>query len=266
MKAKRKQSNPNAGPVSIHVLTEDRLSALHGALATFLERQDPVDGDALSHAASWQFEAGSLAGDDPRAQAALLILGLRDSRPCGVMGAPLAWFTALTLLDQNGHSPDDIPFTEVASALASVGERVPLPRKNAPEGEDEATALFHWLQERTRALPAGELPLAFPHVKRALEAKGFTVSKGKEGWQILRTESSKGKGLLGIGTRTVKRKVAVHTLAEPADGLVSLNALRALKEACGLPAEESLGDAEGRLDALLRQHRTLWPRLMGLWS
>jgi hypothetical protein len=264
VKAKKKAAKPS-GPVSIRVLTEERLAALHRALASFLERQDPVDAESLSQATAWQFEAGSLAGDDPRAQAALLMLGLRESRPCGVMGAPLAWLAALTLLDQNGHGPDEIPFTDISAAMAAVGERTSLPRRGAPEGEDEASALFHWLQERTRPLPA-ELPLALPHLQRALAAKGFTMARTKEGWEVQRTESTKGKGLLGIGTRTVKRKVAVHAFPEPADGLVSLSALRALKEACGLPAEEGLGDAEGRLDALLRQHRTLWPRLMGLWS
>ncbi len=265
VKGRRREKAAPSGPVSIRILTEERLAALHRSLAAFLDRQDPVDAEALHEATAWQFEAGSLAGDDPRAQAALLILGIRESRPCGVMGAPLAWLSALALLDQNGHGPDEIPFTEVAATLQAVGERRPLPRRGAPEGEDEASALFHWLQERTRALPA-ELPLALPHLRRVLEAKGFQLMDGKVGLEILRTESSREKGILGLGTRTVKRKVLVHTLPPPGDDLVSLSALRALKEACGIPAEEPLGDAEGRLDALLRLHRTLWPRLMGLWS
>ena len=101
---------------------------------------------------------------------------------------------------------------------------------------------------------------------RALGSRHIQMARSGEGWELSRIEKQSAKGLLGFGKRSVKRTVILHSFPDPADGLVSLAALRTLKEACGLPSEESLGDAEGRRDSLLRLHRTLWPRLLGLWS
>lgn len=260
------KATPPSGPVSIKILTEERLLALHGELARHFGR-DPkaLNAEGVEAAAAYQFDAGSLAGHDPRAQAALLALGLRDARPFGALDAPMAFLGALVLLDQNGYGLDRVAYDEIGRAFQSLGQRQPVARKGAPEGEDEATALFHWLAEATRAMAKPEFPLAFAHLKRMLEAKGLKVEPGQVGLEVKRPETTTGKGFLGLGTRTVEKLKLVYKLPDPGEGLVSISTQRALQEACGLAPEDLAPDTEARLDSLLKQHHNLWPRLLKAW-
>jgi hypothetical protein len=256
----------SSGPVSINILTDERLLALHQTLAEHFGR-DPkaFDAGAVSAAVAYQFDAGSLAGHDPRAQAALLVLGLRDARPFGALDAPMAFLCALVLLDQNGYGLDRVAYDEIGRAFQGLGERQPLPRKGAVEGEDEASALFHWLVDATRAMPKPEFPLGFAHLRRMLEAKGMQIAPGQVGLEVKRPETTTGKGFLGLGTRTVEKLKLIYKLADPGDGLVSISTQRALQEACGLTAEDLVPGPEARLDSFLRQHHNLWPRLLKAW-
>lgn len=257
---KRREAAPE-GPVSIRLLGSARARALAEGLARALDVPLALDEERLEGALAHVYDASALSSGpgDCRAQAALLMIGMRDERPGGPLDEPLAWLLTLALLDLNGHALEDVPYADVAACLTSLGAW------RAVDGSEsgEAEALYRWLLARSRPATSA-LPLPLAEVIRLLEGRGLKVESTEGGHRVLREvppDASKAWPLRLLARASWE---PLHAFADPADGVLGSGALRELRKACGLEEGPFLDDRAWQ-EGVLRHHRHLWPRLREAW-
>lgn len=269
MKARNREAEA-PGPVSIRVLTEARVLGIHRAVVAQAGLDDLGlrGGGFLEAAVARQYDVAM--GADARERAAALAQGLLDERPFFEGNTRVAFLALLMGLDQNGFEPNRVSFDAwqrlmTAFARHEVEELGPpgkgSARKAKATREDELGLVTAWLMENTRTRERVDGALAVPALARLLEAKGLGFERLEGQLRVTRSEIT-GRRFLGLGTRE-KREV-LFTAADPgAEALVPQTTVRELRKACALdPAD--LQDFEATLEATLRAHATLLPRLAGL--
>ncbi len=276
----------SSGPISIQLLSQDRVLDLHRALVVFSSGTEaPVkdlglrDENLLEAAVSRQFQSTGLLleGSDPREKTATLLQGLLDELPFYDGNAQTALLTTLMHLDANGFGPNQVSHDDLYRLVATLisHETGDLPLRGAKAAtrkagvkathEDELSRVFQWLMANTRWAEKREYPLPVPELKRLLLGLDADLGPPSEGQiEVLKAEAQTEKRFLGLGSKTVSRMIPVLKFPDPGDdGLVSANILRDLQKAMGLE-DKAVYDWSAKVKSFLRQYQTLWPRLAKL--
>lgn len=276
----------SSGPISIQLLSQDRVLELHRALVDFSSGTEmPVkdlglrDENLLEAAVSRQFQSTGLLleGSDPREKTAALVQGLSDELPFYDGNAQTALLTTLMHLDINGFAPNQVSHDDLYRLIAALihHETHELPMKGAKAAsrkagvkathEDELSRVFQWLMANTRWSERREYPLPVSELKRLLNGLDADLMEPADGQiEVLKAEAQTEKRFLGLGSKTVSRMISVMKFPDPGDdGLISANLLRDVQKALGID-EKPLYDWPARVQSFLRQYQTLWPRLAKL--
>ena len=278
-----------SGPMSIQLLSQDRLEDIHRALVAFSASTEAPIKDLglreealLESAVSRQFTPTGLLheGSDPREKTAALLQGLVDELPFYDGNAQTALLATLVHLDLNGFSPNQVSHDDLfrLMALLHTHQTEDLPLKGAKAAsrkagvkashEDELSRLFQWLVANSRWAEKREYSLSVPELKRLLQGLDMDLGEPVGGQlEVLKAEAQTEKRFLGLGTKTVSRMVPVMKFPDPGvDGLVSANTLRDIQKSAGLDetAEKRFYDGSAKLHSFLHQYPTLWLRLAKL--
>ncbi len=278
----------STGPVSIQLLSQDRILDLHRALVEFsLGTEASVkdlglrDEALLESAVSRQFLSTGLMleGSDPREKTATLLQGLLDELPFYDGNAQTALLATLLHLDINGFAPNQVSHDDlyrlVSALITHQTEDLPLKGAKAASRkagvkashEDELSRVFQWLMANTRWAERREYALPISELKRLLSAHETGLGEPSDGQiEVMKAEEQTEKRFLGLGSKTVSRMTPVMKFADPSeDGLVSANILRDIQKTLGIQAvEESFYDWPAKVASFLRHYQTLWPRLAKL--
>lgn len=270
-----------SGPVSIQVFSADRIQEIHKALVSFFSAtSEPIrdlglrDASLLEQAVSRQY-AGSDGVPEPLEKPAALLQGLFDELPFHDGNAQTAFIALLMLLDENGYIPNRVSFDLFFDFCTALSEhRLESPKttgrtdRNRGEAshESELVLILRWLESHTRTEPVRDHPLTLPELRRLLGNHGCAVVEGQVGTErsleLLRVEADHKKRLFGLGgERKPILSAPLLSLQLPAAAaMVSLTAVRAIRQACGLETSQFY-DWRGRVDSLLHQYQPLLVRL-----
>jgi hypothetical protein len=235
------------------MLEQRRVLDLHAGLATFLGRHATIAADRLEAALACAYDASVLASGDCRVQATLVLLGFREFRPAVELDPPLALLSVLALLDANGYQLEDIPYAEITARMAELTVQRP-----------GAEAVHRWLLASTRPSAPLTAPLPPAELARLLESMDLKMQCAEGQLRVLR-RSTEGAGPSWLpGPFRRQAWETVHSIPDPGEGIVGIAALRDLRLACGLEHKPFLDERAWR-SGMLRLHRHLWPRLIGIW-
>ncbi len=279
----------SSGPISIQLLSEARVLALHRALVVFSAKTEaPVkdlglrDELLLEAAVSRQFQSTGLLleGSDPREKTAAILQGLLDELPFYDGNAQTALLATLMHLDINGFAPNQVSHDGLYKLISVLitHETGELPLKGAKAAsrkagvkathEDELSRIFQWLMANSRWADHREYPLPLPELKRLLNGLDADLADPAAGQiEVLKAEAQTEKRFLGLSSKTVSRLIPVMKFPDPGeDGLASANILRDIQKALGLPGadDKAIYDWPAKTQSFLRQYQTLWPRLAKL--
>lgn len=277
------------GPISIQLLSEARVLELHRALVIFSAGTEAPVKDLglreellLEGAVSRQFQSSGLLieGSDPREKTAALLQGLLDALPFYDGNAQTALLTTLMHLDINNFGPNQVSHDDLYRLISTLisHETNELPMKGAKAAsrkagvkatqEDELSRIFQWLMANSRWADHREYPLPLPELKRLLNGLDADLSDPVAGQiEVLKAGAQTEKRFLGLGSKIVSRMIPVMKFPDPGeDGLVSANILRDIQKALGLSGldDKSIYDWPAKIQSVLRQYHTLWPRLAKL--
>ncbi len=264
------------GLTQIRLLTSERVEEIHRGLVMALNLPADLglrESSLLDLAVAHQYTCA--LGGDAREKAAGLVQGMFDERPFHDLNAETALVAMVLHLDLNGFEPNRVSFDEYYRLFAALAEHkldqlattssrmLPQRKAGVVDGECELALLSQWLEGKTRRLERQDYALGMKTLRTLLESRDFGLQGGDGQVSLVRLEAQVEKRLFGLGSRTTTKATPLLQFPEPADGVVLQNQVRDIRKACGLESGEFY-DLSSKVDALILQHLTLFPRLAKL--